>query len=227
LNNPYIAEKEKRLAQRIASRFPRHGTNLLEIGCGEGSNLHYLRQELPHTRITGLDFSSEKIDFLQSVYDDVLAVCGDATNLPFGDAEYDLVLCRDLLHHIYFARKRVLSEVFRVVRHGGVVIIIESDGRRLLNRVFRALCPAERGMRFSRPEMLSVLTRGFGTTELEYIEASFLIRACAFFWGWPERLIQQRMVSACYYLARLWERGVEAFLPKSHWTYMMITVRKS
>lgn len=226
LENPYIAQKEKRLARLIALRFPRYGRKLLEIGCGEGSNLYFLRRSLPNVSFTGIDFSQEKIDFLRSNCDGITAICCDATNLPLGDKEYDLVLCRDLLHHVHFAQKQVIAEAFRVLRQGGVVVILESDGRRFLNRVFRALLSVERGMRYAQPSRLLELARSFAPAELEYVEASFLIRASAFFLGWHKQGILRRMVSVFYTFAKLWERSIESLLPKSRWTYMMITIRK-
>jgi hypothetical protein len=89
------------------------------------------------------------------------------------------------------------------------------------------LFPAERGMRFSRPSLLLELASPFGLATLDYVEPSFLIRAIAFFLGWPDDGFPQRVVFGCYAVAQLWERFVEKMFPRNRWTYMMMIVRKS
>lgn len=226
IENPFIAGKEERLARLIAAKFPQEGKSFLEIGCGEGSNIYFLKQELPDVAFTGIDFSPGKIAFLAAANLDVTSVCGDATAIPFKDASFDLVLCRDLLHHVDFSRDRVLGEALRVTRDKGVVVLIESDGRRFLNRLFRMTFQAERGMCNSFPEKLMELAAQFGRAELVYVEASFLVRALAFFLGWPGKGISQYIATCCYSAGQLWERAVTALIPKNRWTYMMITINK-
>ncbi|MCL1887361.1 MAG: class I SAM-dependent methyltransferase [Kiritimatiellaeota bacterium] len=52
------------------------------------------------------------------------AVHGSALDMPFSDAAFDVVLCTDALHHIKNA-KRAVTEMARVVKPGGVVLIQE------------------------------------------------------------------------------------------------------
>jgi ubiquinone/menaquinone biosynthesis C-methylase UbiE len=49
----------------------------------------------------------------------------DAENLPFGDAEFDLVTNRIALHHYPDARKAI-SEMARVCKHGGMVALSDN-----------------------------------------------------------------------------------------------------
>ena len=66
LRNPFLQIRERRLARRIAQEFPSGGGCVLELGCGEGSNLLYLKECLPHPQYFGCDFSLEKVRFLKS-----------------------------------------------------------------------------------------------------------------------------------------------------------------
>jgi len=51
-------------------------------------------------------------------------VQGEALDLPFPDASFEVVLCTDALHHIK-AADRAIAEMARVVKPGGVVLIQE------------------------------------------------------------------------------------------------------
>ncbi|CAA7612147.1 class I SAM-dependent methyltransferase [Magnetospirillum sp. UT-4] len=226
LNNPFITAKERAIAARIAAAAggaPRDG---LDIGCGEGSNLSYLREAMPGTRWAGIDFSSAKVGFAREIHGDGFALaCANALALPFADCSFDLVVCRDLLHHVNWNRAGVLAEAARVTRPGGTVVVIESHGRRLLGRLFQWLVPAERGGRDSVPEALLRLAAEVGVGRLEWLEASFLTRALAFFIGWPRRSWARTAATLLYRAAEVWERAVARLRRQDGWTYMMVVVQ--
>jgi SAM-dependent methyltransferase len=196
----------------------------LEVGCGEGSNLLYLQRRLPDLELVGIDFSLEKVRFLGRSCPRSKAVCSDATSLPFGRRQFDVVLYRDLLHHVSWAREKVLTEGLRVLRNDGVVIVFESNGRTLLNRLFQRLYPAERGMRDSTPAQLLALGSRLGRPTIEHVEASFLVRALGFVVGWPEDA-GRWLIRPLYMLARGCERLIECLIPRHCWSYMMMTLR--
>jgi SAM-dependent methyltransferase len=153
---PYIARTEAALLGGIQLAA---GERLLEIGCGEGGNLHHLAVRCPEARLYGTDFSPAKAAFARRATG-ALTLCADASALPLGDAAFDAVLIRDLLHHVLPAlRGRVLAEARRVLRPGGRLFLIEPNGRSPL--VFLQACAvrAERGVLGS--------TRARLTAELE------------------------------------------------------------
>jgi len=203
---------------------PQGARRLLEVGCGEGSNLLYLQDRLPDLEFVGLDFSFEKTRFLSNCCTWSRAVCGDATSLPFARGQFDLVLYRDLLHHVNWARDRVLMEGLRVVKPDGVVIVLESNGRSLLNRIFQWLYPAERGLKDSTPSGLLALGNRLGKPTIEHVEASFLVRALGFMVGWREGT-GGWLIRPLYGLARGWEKLMECLAPRHFWTYMMMSLR--
>lgn len=153
---PYIARTEAALLDgiRLAA-----GERLLEIGCGEGGNLHHLAARSREARLYGTDFSPAKAAFARRATG-ALTVCADASALPLADEVFDGVLIRDLLHHVLPAlRGHVLAEARRVLRPGGRLFLIEPNGRSPL--VFLQACAvrAERGVLAS--------TRARLTAELE------------------------------------------------------------
>lgn len=221
--------KEERLASLIAKSLP-HGYNngeiVLEIGCGEGNNLYYLKQRLPDIRIIGVDFSFEKMSFLTRHFSNIEGLCADVLALPFKDGVVDLVLCRDLLHHVNSAREGVVSEALRVLKSKGVLVIFESNGKTILNRIFQFFTPAERGMKDSTVDTLTTLGKRHGEFIFEYIEASFLIRGVGYFLGWTDGVIKY-FIYPLYFIAFVWEKFVERFSPKRFWSYFMMTIIKN
>jgi hypothetical protein len=119
----------------------------------------------------------------------------------------------------------VLAEGWRVTRPGGMVIVLESNGRTLLNRLFQWLYPGERGLRDSTRTTLANLGRRLGNPTIEYVEASFLVRAIGFVVGWPKGAAAW-LVRPLYRAAACWETLVERLTPQRRWTYMMMSVRR-
>ena len=226
LTNPYIEVKEQRLANAIGETIPGGGGSVLEVGCGEGSNLRYLQNRSPHLVLVGVDLSSDKMRFMQAHVAGARGVVGDALQLPFRPDVFDVVLCRDLLHHVYWDQARVVSEALRVVRPGGRVVVVEADGRKPLNWLFSRLVPREEGLRRSSPEQLMHLCSEFGHAQLEYLEASFLVRAIGSVIGWP-KLWGVGIAGPIYGAARIWEKLIEVSVPRQRWTYLMITLLKT
>ncbi|HEU6436423.1 MAG TPA: class I SAM-dependent methyltransferase [Nitratidesulfovibrio sp.] len=222
LRNPWIVAREQRLAKRLAA-FCRPGSRVLEVGCGEGSNLAYLADACPNARLFGLDFSDAKVTFSAARRPDFAHVCGDAQSLPFDDRTFDFVFCRDLLHHVDFNRSGVLAEMLRVLAPGGTALILEAQGNTILNRLFRLLYPAERGLAHSSADTLLSLAKGHGAVSLEPVEASFLTRALGFVLGWPEGVLHLPLHCA-YATSEAWERVLQRWLPRRHWTYLCLTI---
>jgi ubiquinone/menaquinone biosynthesis C-methylase UbiE len=214
------------LAERIGRLIPAPARQVLEVGCGEGSMLPYLRNRRPDVDVVGLDLSQEKVRFLRHHCEGARVTCGDALQLPFAAGQFDAVLYRDVLHHVNWAREQVLAEGWRVLRPGGVVIVLESDGHTVLNRLFQWLYPAERGLRDSTRSTLMALGCGLGSPSIEFVEASFLVRAVGFVVGWPRGLANW-LVRPLYAGAICWERLVEWFAPRRTWTYMMMSLRRA
>jgi SAM-dependent methyltransferase len=95
-----------------------HGRELLEIGCGAGGMLAPLAR---YGRVTGLDIA---VDYLQHCKSRGFPrmVAGSGYELPFADGGFDVVALFDTIEHIPDDR-RVLEEVKRVLRPGGIVFV--------------------------------------------------------------------------------------------------------
>ena len=94
----------------------RAGMSLLDVACGPGYLSDYVHK-LGATSI-GLDFSEKMIGIARRMYPDISFRCGDAQNLPFGDARFDRVLINFGLLHVADPEK-ASAEAARVLRTGG------------------------------------------------------------------------------------------------------------
>ena len=107
--------------------------SVLDLGCGTGTLTVEIGRLLASRggRVSGIDAAPKMIDVavrkakdLDNVYFDVAA----AEDLPFFDASFDHVLSTFFFHHVDLELKiRALDEVFRVLRPGGLCVIIDVD----------------------------------------------------------------------------------------------------
>jgi len=116
-----------RWSRRLAEAFATFagvsdGERLLDVGCGTGSLTFKLRELAPSARIVGIDVAESYLEFARSRARDpnITFQWADATDLPFGDGEFDRALSLLVLQFVPDSAG-VVSELRRVVRPGGVV----------------------------------------------------------------------------------------------------------
>ncbi len=94
----------------------------LDLGCGTGFFLADVRKHA--RRAVGLDISFDMLELAQKELPDTYTAQGDAENLPFADASFDVVFCKGSLHHTR-DHAGFLKGCLRVLRPGGVLILSE------------------------------------------------------------------------------------------------------
>jgi SAM-dependent methyltransferase len=117
-------------AQRLRLKQVR---SVLDVGCGLG---HWGLKLLPHlrsgARLTGLDREpvwikdAKRIASRAGLGRRTHFQVGSADSLPFDDFSFDLVTCQTLLIHVADPM-RVISEMLRVTRVGGQVLLVEPN----------------------------------------------------------------------------------------------------
>jgi 8-oxo-dGTP diphosphatase len=129
-----LAQRERtdaRRAQRIRLVVERLGQaqSLLDIGCGSGE---YLRAAAQHgiPRLVGIDESPERLQQAQANCPHAELHLARAERLPFADQSFDAVLAAQVLHEIaLFGQpgdlEKTLSEIRRVLKHGGRLIALD------------------------------------------------------------------------------------------------------
>jgi ubiquinone/menaquinone biosynthesis C-methylase UbiE len=107
------------------------GASVLEVGCGPGTDVFALVELVgPTGRLVGLDASQAMIaEARRRASERRLAVTfevGDVQALPFPDATFDVCRAARLLEHLPDAAQ-ALSEMTRVTRQGGWVVVFDFD----------------------------------------------------------------------------------------------------
>jgi ubiquinone/menaquinone biosynthesis C-methylase UbiE len=106
---------------------------LLDAGCGTGVYTAALAQKVGH--LVGIDISEEMLAIARSKLsietssERVSLQRGSILDLPFPDRSFDGVMFNQVLHHLesgedpqYQAHARALTEAYRVLRTGGVLV---------------------------------------------------------------------------------------------------------
>jgi SAM-dependent methyltransferase len=107
------------------------GQRVLDVGSGPGhTSLELARRVAPGGKVTGVDINAEFVErsgarardaklaaeFVQSAF----------PPLPFPDASFDRVWCKNVLEYVDSAADTV-AEIARVTAPGGVVVAVDSD----------------------------------------------------------------------------------------------------
>ena len=100
------------------------GPNVLELGPGPGFSTDLMRRSVE--RLVAIEVDAELAASLRSRLrgSNVQVVAGDATAMPFRDAQFSGVVSFTMLHHVPSAelQDRLLRQVWRVLRPGGVFV---------------------------------------------------------------------------------------------------------
>jgi SAM-dependent methyltransferase len=97
-------------------------TRVLEAGCGTGYFSWLLRKE-HHLPIVPMDISPEGLQYARAMGVE-RAVQGDATNIPFANGAFNLVLAIDVLAHLTRGTENAAaSEMARVLAPGGLIVV--------------------------------------------------------------------------------------------------------
>jgi SAM-dependent methyltransferase len=133
--NPELGDTEHlRWKAELTRRHPRvlAARSALDVGCGTGRVLDELR--FTGMRLCGVEASADAATSLRARGHEGHAVDLETGALPFGDGEFDVVLCYDVLEHL-FAPGRILREIRRVMAPRGVALLCVPNTLNLVNRL--------------------------------------------------------------------------------------------
>jgi SAM-dependent methyltransferase len=104
------------------------GGDVLELGPGPGLTTELLRKQVPRLTAVEIDPRLARSLSARLAGSNVTVVRGDAAALPFADGSFSGVLALTMLHHVPTPelQDRVLREVFRVLKPGGVFAGVDS-----------------------------------------------------------------------------------------------------
>lgn len=108
-------------------------THLLDVACGTGRFLTFVKDNFPRLDVTALDLSA---DYLKQARHNLARwsstdfIHANAENIPCAPALFDVVTCVYLFHELPpRVRPIVLKEITRVLKPGGTFIFVDSIQR--------------------------------------------------------------------------------------------------
>lgn len=102
---------------------------ILDVGCGTCRFAATVLDCFPRTQVWGLDLSPAMLAQARcrpAAARRLHLVQGDSERLPYVDDFFDVVTCTHSFHH-YPHQERVVAEMYRVLRPGGRLMIIDGD----------------------------------------------------------------------------------------------------
>ncbi|HET8821084.1 MAG TPA: methyltransferase domain-containing protein [Thermoleophilaceae bacterium] len=103
------------LADHYAERL--RARRVMDLGCGAGDSVDLFRSVDPDVEWVGVDIESSP-EVAERRRTDAKFVTYDGRRLPFGDASFELVYCKQVLEHVEHPRE-LIGEAARVLEPGG------------------------------------------------------------------------------------------------------------
>ena len=117
----YAAEAEK-VVSLIKNNLKSEGNKLLDVACGTGKHIEYLKQ---HYDVTGVDISNKMLDLAKVRYPNVQFHQADMMEMELG-RDFDVLVCLfSSISHLktYENLSKALKNFSKHLKKGGVLII--------------------------------------------------------------------------------------------------------
>jgi ubiquinone/menaquinone biosynthesis C-methylase UbiE len=152
-------------------------TNILDLGCGTGWAIRQIASRLNQNgNFWGADISSgmiEKAKINSSGINNISFTKSNAEELPFSDNYFDKIICTNSFHHYPDPVKAVL-EVFRVLKSGGTIYILDVTADDFLIRWINRMVQENEKAHVSFYSSIEY-RRLFTESGLTYIKSGWLI----------------------------------------------------
>jgi SAM-dependent methyltransferase len=107
----------------IAELLPLQCGRVLEIGCGSGATLGWLRQSQRASHTVGVEIDEVAANDAKDNVDEMYCLDFERVELPSPNADFDVILCLDVLEHMVNPWSAVDRLVSRYLKRGGVLIV--------------------------------------------------------------------------------------------------------
>lgn len=104
---------------------PREGMAVLDVGCGTGIHLELYQRA--GCKVSGIDRSPSMLQVARNrLGESAHLYLGDASNMPYPDKEFDLIIMSTALHEMpYAVRSAVINEAKRTLKEDGRILLID------------------------------------------------------------------------------------------------------
>lgn len=122
----YIDKSEDYFAharKEIAPLLPQQCGRVLEIGCGSGATLGWLRRDRRASYTVGVEISEVAAQSAKVHADEVYCIDFERVEIPVENREFDVILCLDVLEHMVNPWLIVDRLVSRHLAPGGTLVV--------------------------------------------------------------------------------------------------------
>jgi SAM-dependent methyltransferase len=109
------------LRKDILPLLPRNVEKVLDVGCGKGATLAYLKEHNYCDIALGVELFPEAAEVAIGKVDKLYEVNIETADLPIGNESVDVILCLDLLEHL-INPEAVIEKLHKYLKPGGVLI---------------------------------------------------------------------------------------------------------
>jgi len=105
--------------------FIKDGASVLDLGCGKGEFLQFLKSKKQNCKLMGIDFSSSAIEYAKNNIIDVEFAVADVQNISYYKSllkRFDYVVSFEVMEHLDVPLK-FISEIECVLKDGGWLIL--------------------------------------------------------------------------------------------------------
>lgn len=145
----------------------RQGTypSILDVGCGRGNSFRLLHDKFLPQRLIGVDIDERSLQLARSqvahdhIHVEFLQSDGAALELP--DGSVSMLFCHQAFHHL-LRQQEALSEFYRVLQPGGLLLFAESTRAYIYSWIIRLLFRHPMEVQRSAEEYLAMIrNQGF------------------------------------------------------------------
>lgn len=161
----FTKAKSDLIVPLISEHFPEQSVDVLDIGCGHGLVHPYLLKARPDLRLRGADVAADVIDEARKLQPNIPYDAYDGERLPYETNSFDVAFSICVLHHVPPSkRKNFMAEMARVLRPGGLALIIEHNPLNPLTQYIVRTCPIDENAVLLWPREVRQRTRAVGLT---------------------------------------------------------------
>jgi ubiquinone/menaquinone biosynthesis C-methylase UbiE len=162
LNNPIrrTVQRHYEIPLLLGMSHRLDGTNVLEIGCGQGFGMELIFAHFGAATVTGIDLDRDMIALAQRRIrrfgDRATVAVGDVTAIDAPDEEFDAVFDFGIIHHVP-VWQNAIREVRRVLKPGGLFLFEEVSKQALARWIYRTFFDHPAADRFTIHEFAGEL----------------------------------------------------------------------
>ncbi|MFN3551130.1 MAG: class I SAM-dependent methyltransferase, partial [Endomicrobiia bacterium] len=133
------SKKRKKIIEQkifpLLKKFVKPNHNVLDLGCGTGILLPYLKSLVGKKgKVYALDFSEKMLNKAKEKFgNEIFYIKANAHNLPFKKEKFESVVCLDTFPH-FVDKFKVIKEINRILKPKGYFVITHSENKHIVNK---------------------------------------------------------------------------------------------